>query len=148
MLKVTMLLCDHADVANGKLYINGGGWTITGPAPRPAAIALDIKVPWDEREDKHEFVLDLLDTDGQPVLGPTPQQGLQPIRAEVEFQLHGPFDVKPGVPLDAPLAIPLPPIPLAPGSRFEWRLTVNRHTEEDWTLPFSTRPAVIEAEAA
>ncbi len=148
MWKATMLLCDHAVVADGKLYINGGGWTVTGPVPGPAAIALDVKVPWDEREDEHEFVLELLDADGQPVLVPSSGRELQPIRIEVGFQVQTKVDVKPGVPLDAPLAFTLGPLPLAPGSRFEWRLTIDGHTDEDWTLPFSTRPAVIEAEAA
>ncbi len=27
-LTVTMLLADHAQVAGGKLYINGGGWSV------------------------------------------------------------------------------------------------------------------------
>jgi hypothetical protein len=134
-------------VANGKLYINGGGWSITGPGPTPAAIALDVKVPWDERHIEHEMTLDLVDADGQPVLVPSPQ-GLQPARVVTKMQLHGPFDVKPGTPLDLPLAIPIPPFQLAPGGRYEWRLTVDGHEDEDWTLPFTTRPTVTEAEAA
>jgi len=57
--------------------------------------------------------------------------------------------VKPGAPLVVPVAIPISPIPLAPGSRYEWRLSVNRHHDEDWTLPFTTRPfAMLEADAA
>jgi hypothetical protein len=148
MLKVTPLLADHADVASGKLYINGGGWSITGPAPAPYAIVLDVKVPWDERELTHEINCDLLDSDGQPVLVPTPQ-GLQPYRVWATLDMPGPFEgVKPGTPLDAPMVIPVPPIPLAPGGRYEWRLTVDGHEDEDWTLPFTTRPAVMEAEAA
>ena len=139
------MLADHADVVGGKLYIHGGGWSITGPAPIPSAIAMDVKVPWDEREEEHDLRFDLVDTDGQPVLVPTPQ-GVQPLVIEGKLKLDGPFEgVKPGTPIDAPFAINLAPIPLAPGSRYEWRLTINGESRDDWRLPFSTWPALAEA---
>jgi hypothetical protein len=146
------MLADHAAAAAGKLYISGGGWSVTGPGPTPGAIAMDVKVPWDERELEHKLVWELLDADGQPVLVPTPF-GVQPLRFEGTLQLEGPIDpaVKPGTPIDVPFAINYPGIPLAPGARYEWRLSVNGHMDEDWTLPFTTRamPASdAEAEAA
>jgi hypothetical protein len=150
VLKVTMMLADHATEAGGKLYISGGGWSITGPAPTPGAIALDVKVPWDERDHEFQLVLDLLDADGQPVQGQTPM-GVQPVRIEATLKLDNvQVDpaVKPGTPLDAPLGINYGAIPLAPGARYEWRLSVNGHQDEDWTLPFTTRAADSEAEAA
>jgi hypothetical protein len=154
VLKVTMMLADHAAAVGGKLYISGGGWSITGPAPTPGAIAMDVKVPWDEREQEHKLLLELLDADGQPVLVPTPL-GVKPLNIEGKLKLKGPIDpnVKPGTPLDAPFAINYGPVPLPPGARFEWRLSVNGHMDEDWTLPFTTRAmptteADAEAEAA
>jgi hypothetical protein len=150
VLKVTMLLADHAAAMGGKLYINGGGWSIIGPAPTPGAIAMDVKVPWDEREHEHQLVLDLLDADGQPVLVPTPH-GVQPLRLEATLSLENvQIDpaVKPGTPLDAPFALNYGPVPLAPGGRYEWRLSVNGHEDEDWRLPFTTRAmAAADAEA-
>lgn len=145
MFKVTMMLADHAVTADGKLYISGGGWSITGPGPVPGAIAMDVKVPWDEREFEHNLVLELLDADGHPVLVPTPL-GVQPLRIESTLNLDGPFDeIKPGTPIDAPFAINYGPIPLGPGARYEWRLSVNDDTDEDWTLPFTTRAVPAEA---
>jgi hypothetical protein len=41
-----MLLADAAQEAAGKLYILGGGWSVTGPQMPPMAIALKIDVPW------------------------------------------------------------------------------------------------------
>ena len=49
-VKVTMLLCDAAQVADGKLFVLGGGWSLTGPDPMPSAIALKIDVGWHEAE--------------------------------------------------------------------------------------------------
>ena len=139
MLKISMMLADHAQAVGGKLYISGGGWSITGPEPAPGAIAMDVKVPWDEREHEHQLHLDLVDADGNPVLVQTPH-GVQPFTIQANLQLEGPFDgVKPGTPLDAPFAINYGPLPLAPGGRYEWRLTVNGASDEDWRLSFSTR---------
>ena len=135
-----MMLADHAQAAGGKLYISGGGWSITGPDPAPGAIAMDIKVPWDERELEHRLLLELVDSDGGAVLVPTPA-GERPLTIETVLQLQGSFDVKPGTPLDAPLALNYGPMPLPPGGRYEWRLTVNGESREDWRLPFTTRPA-------
>ena len=30
-----MMLCDAAQVSDGKLYVLGGGWSMTGPDPVP-----------------------------------------------------------------------------------------------------------------
>ena len=46
-MRVTMLLADHAVVAEGKLYVNGGGWSIRPAAPTPMYLALKFDVPWD-----------------------------------------------------------------------------------------------------
>ena len=39
-----MMLCDAAQVADGKLYVLGGGWSLIGPDPMPSAIAMKIDV--------------------------------------------------------------------------------------------------------
>ena len=50
-----MLLCDHAQAAEGKLNIIGGGWSVCGPAPTPFGIAILFQIPWDQALDRHEF---------------------------------------------------------------------------------------------
>jgi len=64
-MKVTMLLADAAEAMNGKLYILGGGWSITGPQATPSAIAIKIDVPWDLANTPHTLRLDLLNEDGR-----------------------------------------------------------------------------------
>jgi hypothetical protein len=49
------------------------------------------------------------------------------------------------MPLDAAFAIALGPIPLAPGGRYVWQLSINGETREDWRVAFSTRAAIAEA---
>lgn len=134
-----MMLCDHVAVAEGKFYINGGGWTITGPNPAPSGIAILVSLPWAWANQKVSFSLRLLREDGQPVTQPGPL-GETPVRVEGEFEVGRPPGLKPGTPLDVPLALNMPPLLLSPGERFSWELSINDETQGDWHLAFSTRP--------
>lgn len=137
-----MLLADFAVVAEGKLTIVGGGWSVTGPAPSPFAIALKIEVPWDQANTQHTMKLELLDADGQAVLVPpgAPTEG-QPLMVEGQFETGRPAGLKPGTPLDVMLAVNVPPQPIPPGGRYEWRLSIDGRSDDDWRLTFSTRPS-------
>ena len=86
-----MLLCDAAQVSDGKLFILGGGWSMTGPDPVPSAVALKIDVDWHEAEASHHWELFLEDADGQPVLMET-TDGTQPVEVRGEFTVSQPRD--------------------------------------------------------
>ena len=44
----------------------------------------------------------------------------------------------PNPPLDFPVAVNSGPLPLVSGV-YEWRLTIDGQTDDDWRLPFSVR---------
>jgi hypothetical protein len=144
-VKVTMLLADSAQAVEGKLYILGGGWSVIGPEPLSSAIALKIDVPWDQSNRRHKFEFTLLDGDGNPVLiRPAPEAPAQAIQIGGEFEVGRPPGVLPGTPLDASAAINIGPLPLPQGGRYVWELKINGRTEEDWRLPFTTRPMPVQ----
>jgi hypothetical protein len=120
--KITMILADSAQAVAGKLFIMGGGWSVTGPGPTPSAIALKFDIPWDAANRRHRFRLELLDSDGRPVMVPGPVSP-EPLLIEADLEVGRPPGITPGTPLDAPFAVNLAPVPLAPG-RYEWRCTV------------------------
>jgi hypothetical protein len=138
-MKVTMVLADYAQAAEGKLNVIGAGWTLIGPQPSTFAIGLIFDVPWDRANEQLDFRLELVDQDGQPISIETPE-GTQPVVIAGGFEVGRPPGVKRGTPLTFPVAINLAPHPLPPGGRYEWRLTVGGESHEDWRLPFSTRP--------
>lgn len=140
-MKVTMLLADSAQAVTGKLYILGGGWSITGPDPIPCAIALKIEVPWTEANRRHKIRLVLLTADDQPVMVPTPAEGERALEIQGEFEVGRPTGLMAGTPLDAVVAINLPPIPIPPGGRYVWRLSINGESKDEWYVAFSTRAA-------
>jgi hypothetical protein len=150
-MKVTMLLADHADAVNGKLYINGGGWSQIS-AGVPFAIALDVKVPWQLTNKPHELRLELIDSEGRPVILEGEEGDEQPrepvVFALPPFEVGRPAGLVAGTPIDQPFAVNCPSgLPLTPG-RYEWRLTVNGEAHEDWALGFTVRARPPQAMAA
>jgi hypothetical protein len=137
-VKATMLLADYAVVSDGKLTIVGGGWSQTGPEPSAFGIGLLIQVPWDLANTVHSFSVELLDADGGAVAFEADENGDNPVAFGGEFEVGRPPGLKPGTPLDFPVAVNSTPLPLEPG-RYEWRLTIDGESRADWTLPFTVR---------
>jgi hypothetical protein len=144
-MKVTMLLADYVQVSDGKLTVVGGGWSLTGPEPTPFGIAILVHVPWDQANRRHTLRLELVDADGIPVTIPGDDGDGEPVvfLNDVEFEVGRPAGIKPGTPLEVPLAVNSGPLPLEPGSRYEWRLSINGEGDEDWRLAFSVRPEEV-----
>jgi uncharacterized protein DUF6941 len=134
----TLMLADAAQAVDNKLYVLGGGWSVVGPGPFTSALAISLKVPWDEAEAPHRMRLELLDSDGHPIIVPMPV-GQEPLVIESEFQTTRAEGVAPGTPTDIAVAINLGPIPLPPGGRYEWRLSIDGYHEAHWHAAFSTR---------
>lgn len=143
-MRVTMLLCDSAQVADGKLYILGGGWSLIGPDPTPSAVAMKIDVDWSQADRPHHWELFLVDEDGQSVMAET-MEGVQPIEVRGDFAVSRPDQVPEGSPIDVSLALNFGPLPLVPGTRYTWRLMIDGETDDSWSLAFSTRPPAAEA---
>jgi hypothetical protein len=134
-MRVTMMLADAAQEVNGKLYILGGGWSVTGPVLPPMAIALKLDVPWVAADQPHEFVLVLVDADGHPVrVGETQDE----VRAGGRFEVARPEGLPPGADIDFSLALTIGSLPLPPGA-YVWQLWIDDETSVDWQRPFLVR---------
>ena len=141
-MNVTMLLADSAQVAEGKLYILGGGWSLSGPEPVPSAVAIKVEVDTHEFDRMHHWELFLEDADGQLVQFESPE-GPQTIEIRGDFSASAPDGVPAGTPVDVPIAVNLGPIPLRPNSRFTWRLVIDGESLSGATASFTTRPIPV-----
>lgn len=135
-MKVTILLCDYAQVAEGELNLIGGGWNIKAPQAG-MGLGILVEVPWSESHDRHGFAIELVSDDGSPVVAQGPV-GLEPVRIEGAFDLGRPPGHPRGAPLNLPLALNLPPLALPPKQRFEWRFSLDGQSAEDWRVGFTT----------
>ena len=108
-----MMLADSAQVSEGKLYVLGGGWSVTGP-PAPSAIVLHVEVPWDLTNRRLEWRLELVDSDGYPVLTADGEGGENPIMMGGEIEVGRPPGTPHGmsqlfqVAMNVPLQLPEP----------------------------------------
>ena len=137
-MKASVILADYGRVANGKLDLIGGGWSVIGPKVGAHAVAIKVEVPWSEANDPHSFRLELLGEDGSPVEVPQADDGPKPLRMEGRFETGRPPGLAHGTPLDWVFALQVPPLPLLPG-RYEWRLTVDDHSDEHTRAAFTVR---------
>lgn len=133
-----MLLCDAAQAVDGKLFVLGGGWSLTNAGAVRMALAIKIEVPWSEANRRQPFRLSLRDEDGAAVAVDGPH-GAVPVEVEGELEVGRPPGLPQGTPLDVPMAINLGPVALAPSSRFEWRLEIDGRSEPDWHVSFMTK---------
>jgi len=133
-MRVTIMLADAAQESGGKLYILGGGWSVTGPAVPPSALALKIDVPWDQANRPHHWRLELVSEDGEPV----DIEG-QALRVDGEFEVGQPPGAAPGSFIDVPISLNFGSLPLTPGRRYVWELTIDGETNVDWNREFFVR---------
>jgi len=147
-MKATMLLADAAQAVGGKLYILGGGWSVTGPGPVSFAVAIKLDVPWDVADFEHVFRLELLDADGARVRFAMPQGEQDLLCLDGAFNSGRPDELKPGTAVDGAIALNFGGCPIPSGGRYELRLWIDGETRDDWRIPFSTRPDSEEGEKA
>jgi hypothetical protein len=141
------ILADHAQALGGKLYVMGGGWTITGPGPLTLALAGILELDWDEANEPRHLHIELHTEDGAPVLVPTPT-GERPVQIDANVEVGRPPGTRRGSAFNAPIAINMGPLPIPPGGRYVWRFTIDGQTRDEWRLPFSTRAAQTAPPAA
>jgi hypothetical protein len=130
-----LMLADHAENAGGKLFINGGGWNQRMPNPGPWALALQVKVPWDDMNRRFKFRLELLDADSLPFEAETPE-GQKPVAVEGDFHVTAHPQQKRGSQLNGLVAINLPPLALPAGEQFEWTLSIDGESRDEWRASF------------
>lgn len=140
-----MLLADSAQAVDGKLYVLGGGWTVTGPKPTRLAIALTLELDPDQVGKQQHLRLDLMDEETGELV-PGPEEGY--LHMEVGFVYSASEETPAGAPANAVFAFELgPQQTILPGRRYRWRLTLNGRHDPGWVLPFVTLPAPEEGGA-
>lgn len=125
-MRATALLCDWAEVINGKLYIQGGGWSqLTLVRPHTVAVAVKLYVPWDRTNRKLNFTAGFFNEDGEPVYG-RDAAGAQSgeVKVEGQFEIGRPPGLRPGSDLDTPMVLRYENVLFETG-RYNWVMVVE-----------------------
>ena len=124
-MRVTMLLADAAQEVNGKLYVLGGGWSVTGPDVPPMALAIKLDVPWSAANQAARVRARA----GRHRRPPGRRPGRRRGRAGRGHASRSgrPGGVPAGSDIDFAFAVSVPPFPLAAG-RYAWQLLIDGET--------------------
>jgi hypothetical protein len=94
-----LILADHAEAVNGKLYLMGGGWDRRAVADfrqlQIFAVAVAVLIPWTETNRPLPLTVSLTDLDGAPVAAPL----------QTQLTAGRPANAKPGQKLRYMLAV-------------------------------------------
>ena len=102
-MEIDAMLCDHAQAADSKLFVSGGGVVRSWVSPQPPhvimiGVAAVVKVPYTATNQAHTLTITLIDEDGNGV-SPFVPDGVPdpgPIRGELSFNLGRPAGLSPG----------------------------------------------------
>lgn len=138
-MRLALLLADYATVAEGKLFISGGGWSNTGPGPVSGWMVSTLGVPYDRTNTQLRVTFRLVNQDGQPFTFLKDDQSV-PVIVEADLEVGRPPGMRKGGEFLVPFVFPFGPLDLTPGQRFEWTVSVGDEKHDDWRLPFDVRP--------
>ncbi|GEL47391.1 hypothetical protein CHO01_25070 [Cellulomonas hominis] len=132
---VTGWLCDSAVSAEGKLYVQGGGWNMLHLPAFPAnlpriGIALSVAVPYSATNQNHKLTIHLEAEDGQqlPLGAPAPGAGDAlgaPMAIEAQFQMGRPPGIMPGDAQLIPFALNIDGYPLEKPGLFAFVVSID-----------------------
>jgi hypothetical protein len=132
-MDVESMLCDHAQVAGGKLFISGGGidrMVLPAGAQPPFvanfAVAGLVRVPWTATNTEHVLKFKFLTEDGRvPELPEGAQPGPDGIGGEMRFNVGRPPQAISGQEQVVPFAFDFQGLPLMRTGRYVVTLTVD-----------------------
>lgn len=136
-MKVTAILCNHAEAQNNLLYINGAGIDrsfVPPGAPAPygvtLALAILITVPWTATNEQHKAVIEMVDADGHPVTVPR-AEGEQALKVELEFNVGRPPGLTAGDEQSINIAVNFPGVPLPKMGTYRFNVQVDGSVEAE-----------------
>lgn len=97
-----MLPADSGAVSEGKIFMLGGGWSLTSVPTPPFAVVVRIEVPRSEASEQHTLTPELLNDDFTPVTVQVPGEAV-PLVATGQFEVGRP----PGMTRESPFALPI-----------------------------------------
>lgn len=138
-IRTHLFLAEGAQVADGKLFVLGGG--IRGNTmPQPGltmimAIAGSIDIPWGEHNKDHVLKVDIVDEEGAPCTVIGPNGNSTPLSITAQFRTGAPPQLPRGASGAAPFAVQFP-LPVLKQGTLVFRVSVDGRPTQN--LAFTT----------
>jgi hypothetical protein len=142
-VKVHILLADKGtnNPPQGTLNLLNAGWSVTtvhpGHPTPDQAVAVFVEAEWNECNKPHDFVLELVDAEGNLVMVPA-INGQQALRLEQQLTVPSISGAPNGTPGRVSMLIELQGggLPLVVGQRYCWIVHIDDRTDEQWQTSF------------
>lgn len=133
-----MILADAAATAEGKHYIHGCGWDAVHATQFPfalphVAVAILLRTPWNDTNQRQVMELEILDEDGQSILPSSPG------RPRGELTVGRPAQAVQGQDILSPLTFNLDGLPIERPGTYTLVLRINELDAN--RFPFHVRQA-------
>jgi hypothetical protein len=142
-VNVQLIVADHAAVAEGKLFINGGGWNSVNlmqiPSPIGFSVALIISVPWAQAEQNHTLAVELQGPRGELMALGADQVGDPVTEIRGNFSVGRPPHVVPGEDIVIPVALAVATNIMEAGP-YRLVVLVDDIPEADWSIRVQQTP--------
>lgn len=120
---------DHAEVVNGKLYMNGGFWgrlnfPLFPQVLPPMALVAVLEVPFSAYHAEHTLALGVEDADGTAL----------PLHVDATFRVGADAQMQYGDPTVMPLAVPVNNLVIPAPGDYLFTLTVNGELLERYAI--------------
>jgi hypothetical protein len=157
-MQVSAMLCDYAQVAEGKLFINGAGINTIGtpvlapPYPVQISLALLVTIPWNATNQLHTLGVELVSEGeaGAPVervtLGEGLPDGHDPAdegKIIAQFNVGRAPHMRPGDDTLMPLALPFVGIPLPRQGDYFFSITIDGTEQARLSFRVNVNPPEI-----
>ena len=146
-MELDALLCDHAEVAEGKLFINGGGierMDVPAQVPPPYmatfAVAGTVSVPWTSTNTEHALRFRFITEDGNNPELPHGVIGPEGIHGEMRFNVGRPPQATSGQEQLVPFAFNFQGLPLMLLGRYLIELSVDGTVLRSLVFQVSQQP--------
>ena len=134
----TVLLCDHAQVREGLLFVHSGGVSRVVPSTYPATIrvhlAMVVHVPASEVADTHTIELRFKYPDSAELIA----------TAQIALQLHAIKGAYPGEGINVPQVIDLSMIPFPRPGQVDVQISISPSAGEPEELALAVDPVVVD----
>lgn len=148
-MELDVMLCDHAQVAGGKLFITGASidrMQIPSGMPAPYVVNFAagglVRVPWTATNSEHALTFELLTEDGQKPTLPAAQMGANGIGGEMRFNVGRPPQLASGDQQLVPFAFNFQGLPLMETGRYVLLFSLDGSEERRLTFTVAVEPSV------
>jgi hypothetical protein len=152
-MEIDVVLCNHAETAENRLYIAGGGvnlYFVTPSVPHVITVGLGcvLHVPYLATNESHTLEVILIDEDAKPVAPWSPEVDLPSIASEQLFNIGRPPILEVGDEQTIAMALNFPNLPLRRTGLYEFVVSIDKGVMRRMPFRIAIAPSMARSHGA